>query len=337
MAHGITMTDSFAFTGTRKAIWHKMGTQIPDGQTAVQTFPSIGLDWETELVPVFAQVGDQRIALPEHRAHIRKGTNDVFGLVSDGYKSVDNGDLAKFADGLVDGGGATVETAGSHLGGRRVFCTLRLPKVIALGKGGVDENYSFLVVSNGHGGFASFNCYMTSVRVVCQNTLAMSERDLSTGVRFYHTGDLDGKLKQARTIMGLATKEAEKFEQQVRAMANADLSDGQVRDFMNAAFASTFGSMPKETGENQDKWLTKRNRHVEEWIERMNNERNALPGLQGTAWAALNAYTEWSDHHRGGSWLDNRPQDVRQHSNVFGVANVAKRKVFKQALAMVGV
>lgn len=336
MGHGFMQNDTFAFTGTRKNIWHKMGAQLPENQTAVQTFPQIGLDWETELAPVYAHLGDKQIQLPESRAHIRKDTGDILGLVSDGYKPIDNGDLAKFADGLVDGGGATVETAGSLLNGKRVFVTLRLPKVIALGKNGADENYSFLVVSNGHGGFASFNTYMTSVRVVCQNTLAMSERDISSGVRFYHTGDLDKKMSQARVILGLATKEAERFEEQVKALANADLSAGQMRQFMESAYSLTFGAMPKEEeGEARDKWFAKRTRLVEDWLARMENERNALPGIQGTLWSALNAYTEWSDHDRGGAWVANRPDDVRTHSNVFGIANTAKRKVFKQALTMV--
>ena len=335
MGHGITMTDTFAFTGNRSAIWHKMGLAIPGGQTAVQTFPAIGLDWETELAPVYCTVGDQQVALPEHRAHVRKDNGSILGLVSDGYKAIDNGDLAKFADGLVDGG-ATVETAGSLMGGKRVFVTLRLPNVMRLGVGGVDESYSFLVVSNGHGGFASFNSYLTSVRVVCQNTLSMSERDISSGVRFYHTGDLSAKLAQARTIMGLATKETEKFEAQCKALAQFDLSSGQLKEFMESAYATTFGAVPTEEGP-RERWLEKRAKVVTDWLDRFENERQTLPGIQGTAWAAINAYTEWSDHERGGAWMKNKPEDHRTHSNVFGISNTAKRKVFRDALKLVGV
>lgn len=338
MPAGFMNQDNFGFTGARSAIWHRFGTAIQTGQKAVEAFPALGLDWETDTLPVFAMVNGQQIELPEHRAHVRRDTGTVFGLVSDKYRAINNGDLARFADGLVDGGEATVETAGSLLNGKRVFVTLRLPTVVRVGRNGCDESFQFLVVSNGHGGFASFSTYLTSVRVVCQNTLTLSERDIATGVRFYHTGDLEGKLRQARTILGTATKESEKFAEQCHALANADISSGQLRDFLVYAFEATYGAAPKEdAGEVFIKWNAKRERAIKEWMEKFESEKQTLPGIQGTAWAALNAYTEWSDHERGGPWLANRPEDVRLHSNVFGIAQTAKRKVFRAALKMAGV
>jgi phage/plasmid-like protein (TIGR03299 family) len=337
MAHNITTQDKFAFTGSRKRIWHGLGEEIPEGLTATQVFPLIGLDWETELAPIFAEFGGQKIELPESRAHVRKDTGAVLGLVSDGYKPIDNGDLARFADDLLGAdAAATVSTAGSLLGGKRVFTLLKLPNTIRLGKGGVDEVDTYICLSNGHGGFASFNVYPTSIRVVCNNTLTWSERDLGRGVRFHHTGDLDSKVKQARTIMGLAVKEAEHFEEQVRALAQADLSVGQVRDFMTSAYAMTFGKAPDKTAEPEahEKWMLKRQDQVEHWMSLLENERNTLPGIQGTAWAALNAYTEWSDHERGGKWMEARPRDHRTHSNLFGAACASKKKVLRAALAL---
>lgn len=332
MGHGITTTDNFAFTGERTNIWHRMGLQIKDGQKAVEALPSIGLDWDTELLPVYADFQGNKIELPESRAHVRKDNGALLGLVSSGYKPVDNGDLARFADGVAEQG-ATVSTAGSLLGGKRVFVTMQLPKVIVAGKD--DAQYQYLVVSNGHGGFAAFSTYLTSVRVVCQNTLNLSERDISTGTRFYHTGNMEAKLRQARLIMGFATAEVEKYEQQVKALANADLSVGQVKDFLLAAFTATFGEAPETGSEAYDKWLVKRDGMVADWLVRFEGEKQILPGIQGTAWAAFNAYTEWSDHNRGGKWMDNRGEDARTHSNVFGVSAVAKRKVFQLALGSV--
>lgn len=336
MAHLITHKDKFGFTGNRKAIWHGIGQQIEEGLDAQTFFKRIGLDWLTELQPVFCMIGDKRIAIPNSQAHVRVDTGDVLGLVSDGYKAIDNGDLAKFADDLLGADqAASVSTAGSLLGGKRVFCLLQMPKSIQVVKG--DQVDTFICLSNGHGGFASFNVYPTSIRVVCNNTLTWSERDLGRGIRFHHTGDLDAKLKQARTVMGLAVKEAETFEKQVRALANADLSAGQIKTFMEDAYVSTFGKAPdaEVDAEAHARWMERKKDMIQNWMERMENERQTIAGIQGTAWAALNAYTEWSDHDRGGKWMESRPADQRIHSNLFGVAAAAKKKVLRSALALV--
>jgi phage/plasmid-like protein (TIGR03299 family) len=334
MGHGITKTDTFSFTGARGNIWHRMGKQIPEGQTAVEALPSVGLDWPTTLAPVFADVANLgQVPLPDHRAHIRQDTGAVLGLVSDGYVPMQNRETAAFADSLVDPGTATLDTAGSLLGGRRVFFALRFVRPITLGRGGVDVVQPYLVTSNGHGGFASLNCYTTTVRVVCQNTLSASERDLGTGVRLYHTGDMQAKLLQAKVILGAAATQVEMFGQQLRALANHDMTSAQVRAFFEAAFATSFGGVPKEA-DAQGKWLAKREKHVSDWLARFENERQTLPGIQGTAWAAVNAYTEWADHDKGGTWAANRGDEVRFHNNVFGVAAASKRKVFQQALAL---
>ena len=334
MGHGITKTDTFSFTGARESIWHRMGKQIPEGRTAVESLPDTGLDWPTTLAPVYADMaGLGQVPLPDHRAHIRSDTRAVLGLVSDGYVALENRETAAFADSLVDPDIATLDTAASLLGGKRVFFALRFIKPITLGRGGVDVVHPYLVASNGHGGFASLNAYTTSVRVVCQNTLSASERDLGNGVRIYHTGDMKAKLLQAKVIVGAAVAQVETFGEQLRALANHDMTSAQVRAFFETAFTTSFGGVPKDA-DAQAKWLAKRERHVTDWLARFENERQTLAGIQGTAWAALNAYTEWSDHDKGGTWATNRGDEVRFHNNVFGVAAATKRKVFQQALAM---
>ena len=136
--------------------------------------------------------------------------------------------------------------------------------------------------------------------------------------------------------MGLAVKEAEQFEKQVRALANTDLSVGQVKEFMELAYVSTFGKAPdaEVDAEAHARWLERKKDMTQDWLARMENERQTIAGIQGTAWAALNAYTEWSDHDRGGKWMESRPADQRVHSNLFGVAAAAKKKVLRAALAL---
>lgn len=331
MADNILERDKFGFTGDRNAIWHGKGKQVRKGLTAVEFFEEIGLDWLTELQPVYCVIGGQQVEIPNTKAHTRKDTGDVLGLVSDSYKPIDNGDLARFADDF----GSPVDTAGSLLNGKRVFVLLKLDEQIRVVKHDLVDTY--LCLSNGHGGLASFNVYPTSVRVVCNNTLTWSERDLGKGVRFNHMGNVEEKLAQARAILGTATREAQEFAKQVKALANADLSAEQIRTFMLFAYTATFGKAPDQEDQPEAfaRWEARKQMVIKDWMERLENERQTLPGIQGTAWAALNAYTEWSDHDRGGAWMESRPADHRIHSNLFGVAAQAKRKVLKAALELV--
>lgn len=340
MSHEIRENDRFGEvrSGGQRA-WHGLGIVIPDGLTATEAFPEIGLDWETELLPVYADQltpeGVRRIAGGDSRMHVRRDTGQVLGMVADGYKPFDNGDLAKFADALAGADAAVrVETAGSLYDNRRVFACVRLPEVIRATAEDVLSLY--IVVSNGHGGFASFSCYPTSVRVVCANTLRWSEKDVAKGLKFRHTGNFEEKLKAARTCLGIAREETKKFQEQVAALVRTQLDASSAQAFMEMAWEDCFGRLDKEAMEPESfaKMLAKRDTDVATWMANLENERNSLPGIEGSVWAAFNAVTEWQDHERG-RFRGVDESDARVHSNVFGTVNVAKLKVYRRALELV--
>lgn len=334
MAHQIRENDNLVFTGSRTRIWHGLGDPIPEGLSTVEAFEAGGLMFPTELAPIQAVLADGTIVqLKDNLAHIRTDVNGELGVVSKGYAEINNRDFAEFCDMLAGSDMApSVSTAGSLYNGRRIYCSLKLPKVIRIGDDTV-ENY--LVVSNGHGGFASFSAYPTSVRPICDNTLRWSERDLGKGIRFRHEGDVKDKIGQARVALGLATKEVERFEQQVKALANCDLSAGQLADFMDLTYDRTFGDpMKGDSKEVKDKLLAKKAELVEKWLANMEDERQLVAGIQGTAWAALNAVTQWHDHERG-RFKSVAESGARLHSNLFGTSNRDKGKALRTALELV--
>jgi len=337
MAHGITASDSVGIVGT--AGWHGLGKKLPEGLSAVEGFRHLGLDWSMELAPVYAEVqrgvdeeGNpilRRIALPGHRAHVRLDNDAPLGVVTDGYQQVTNRDLAELLDSLAGQDAASVlESAGSLFGGRRVFGCIRLPTIIRVG---ADIVETYLVGSNGNGGFAGLNAYPTSIRPQCNNMLRWSERDLGKGITFRHSGDMAEKVKQARVAMGLAQKEVLAFEKQVHALAGAQLSAGQVRDFMALAYDRTFGELPDRTEQPEafEKLSAKRAEVLARWLANLEDKRQQVAGIQGTAWQALNAITQWHDWERGRMKADS---DQRLHSNLFGQSNRDKQVALKTAL-----
>ena len=333
MAHEITDTDTVATTGAERA-WHQLDSRLPDGMTAEEAFTHVGLGWATKLRKMFFQ--DETgayVPVDGHQIQTREDNLGQLGIVSDEYQKLDNGDFARFVDSLVGADAALkVETLGSFFGGRRIFCSVKVPRSIEVARDDILEQY--LCASMGHGGFAGLNIYPSTVRPVCNNTLRMSERDLGRGISFRHLGDLAEKMKQAQLILGILNREASVFEQRVKALAATQLSEEQLTYFLGQAFVGAFGKMPNEQNEPEAyaTMLAKRAATMTVWRENLENERNALPSIRGSAWAAFNSVTEWHDHQRG---RESTSVEARTHSNLFGVSHVAKQAAFKSALALV--
>lgn len=336
MAHEIRDNDVFAGVGVQstKRAWHGLGDEIPDGLSAVEAFEQVGLGWETELAPIHAKREDGGIiVLDKHFAHLRKDTGDVLGMVTDGYKPFENMDLARMADALAGEQKKVVtETCGSLYGGRRIYALVKLPKTIEVTRSDVLQQY--ILVSNGHGGFAMLSAYPTSIRVVCANTLRWSERDVARGGRWRHSGDFESKVKQAKALMGLATQENEIFEEKVRLLVRTNMTVKRVKTYMDRIYDKCFGKIDElGDAETVEKLKAKKKAVLEKWFENLENERQTLPGIKGTAWATYNAVSEWHDHQRG-RYNTVHESGARVHSNLYGVAQKHKLRAFNEALAL---
>ncbi len=351
MAHEIHATDRFGEVRKNgQRAWHGLGQEIEDGLSAQEAFKEIGLGWSTTLAPVTAQVstmgpdGPSTIQVPllgqnPPMAHMRIGEggddHQLLGMVTDGYKPFENMDLARFADGLVDAGNVSIETAGSLYNGRRVFALVKLSEVIRAKGDDIMEQY--ILVQNGHGGTAALACYPTAVRVVCANTLRWSESSMAKGIKFQHTGRFDEKLKQAKTVLNVAQRESHVFQEQVTALVGRNLTAQETKDLLVEVYERTFGKMPDEfqvTGEVREKLLIKRTNLIEQWEVNLANSRQQISGIGGTAWSLYNAISEYHDHDRGRFGpIEDSP--ARVGSNIFGVSHRAKKVAFSTLLGAV--
>lgn len=344
MAHEINSTDKFGEVREHgKRAWHGLGTEIPDGLSAEDGFEQIGLGWRTTLAPVFAKIEGMgpngptstEVEIPEKRAHYRTDTMELLGVVSDGYRSLENMDLARFADALADAdqGQVTVETAGSLHNGRRVFACVKLPEEVRAAEGDVMEQY--VLVSNGHGGFASFACYPTSVRVVCANTLRWSESDVARGLRFFHLGSMEDKLANARQTLGIARKETALFQEQVTALVGLDLSSTRMRELAEEIYYRSFGKISVGLDpESKAKMEAKRDEVIGKWMANMEDDRQRIAGIEGSAWAFYNSISQYHDHERN-NFAPVTESNARISSNLFGVSQEHKRKAFRRLLQAV--
>lgn len=321
MAHEITSTDAFGYVG--KKAWHGLGVELESDLSAEQAFNQLGLGWETELFPIRANMGEERINLPEHRAHIRMDTKQVLGVVGKDYRPISNREMAKFADALVGEDAAIqVETGGSLRGGKRVFVLVKLPRDTEVLDGDMLKNY--ICISNGHDGTNAFRVFYTPIRVVCANTLAMAEANVS-GARFCHDGDVTKKIELARTALGILIKRNESFADQARTLAKVSLTKDQIGDYFDRVYGRTFGDQMSEKHTKDTLGL---------WTGNLSEARNTVRSTEGTAWHAMNAVTFWHDHQRG-RFKSIHESDARIHSNLFGAAANAKQIALREATALV--
>lgn len=346
MSHEIEAKDVFGEIRERgERAWHGLGVEIPTAQTTWNAFEQIGLGWETELLPVFAAYKGEdgkkkQMKLNDHLLHVRKDTRDQLGLVGAGYKPISNKELADFGDALVAvDKNVEVETAGSLRNGRCIFALVRLPHNIEVTNEDILQQY--VLIRNSHDGSTAFQVYPTSVRVVCANTLRLSEGSASRGISFQHTGNVANKIEHARLALGLITDKTKRFEAQVRVMAAKHLKKDEVRDYFCSVYDATWGIVP-EQAESDDtsavkrfrRQIEKRDDMIARWNKNMDDAKQSMDGIRGSAWAAYNSVSQWHDHERG-RYKPVAESAGRAHSNLFGVADSHKKIAFNRALNLV--
>lgn len=182
---------------TRVTPWHGLGEIIEEAPTSADAIIIAGIDWNVNSCPIFLENGN---SIPGYFANVRDSDGSVLGVVGSRYRIVQNKDAFAFTDALL-GNGVRYETAGSLREGR---CVWMLAKLDGEYKICGDNVTPYMVFTNTHDGTGSVKVAMTPVRVVCQNTLNMA---LASAPRVWscrHTGDINGKLDDARETLGLA-------------------------------------------------------------------------------------------------------------------------------------
>lgn len=173
--------------------------------------------------------------VPNYFANIRTDNNTVLGVVGKDYHIVQNREAFSFFDSIVGGGnGILYETAGAMGNGERIFITAKLPDYIRVGNGDdITEKYIFLTTS--HDGSGSITAAFTPIRVVCQNTLNASLRNMSNVVRIRHTSGAKQRLEDAHKVMGLANKLSTQLEETFNYWAKIKIGDAEMKKLIQLA------------------------------------------------------------------------------------------------------
>ena len=214
---------------TREKPWHGLGVEVKEALTSKDALITAGLNWQVVQKPIMTVDGS---VIDGYKANIRDTDQRVLGVVSNRYKVVQNEEAFAFTDALL-GEGVTYETAGALADGKRTWMLAILPhRYIIAG----DEITPYLVFMNSHDGSGAIKVAMTPIRVVCQNTLNLA---LSTAKRTWstnHTGDINGKLEDARNTLQLASNYMVELGRGIEQLQQKKLTDRQVMEYIEQFF-----------------------------------------------------------------------------------------------------
>jgi len=283
--------------------WHGKGVALDHLATAEEAIKYGGLDWEVEKIPIFTADGTlikRRVAI------VRKDLpnsdpNRVLGIVYPGFKPLQNKEAVELFDRLV-GKGEPVYHTGGYLGnGEVIWLLAELPDKFRIFVRDDDEVRLFMLFTNSHDGTIAVDIRITTVRVVCWNTLKMALSDRSRFVyKRWHRGDYE---TIPHEIEALLEREKAAIQEQFRRMAKRVLTEDEFRRILERLLpAPKPPQRQDERSRREYEWRLERVREEREAILRIFTEGTTLNGQkiepEENAWAALNAVIAYIDHLR---------------------------------------
>jgi len=291
-----------------KIPWHKLGNKLDEPATLEKALAAGGLDWKVEMVPLLTgeyppSPVDTRMAVV--RTDRQPGDRHrVVGVVHPGFKPLQNREGAQLFDGLF-GKGRKVYHTGGYLGqGEVVWLLARLPDDIKVQ--GEDVLETYLLFSNSHDGSHAIDIRLTTIRVVCQNTLSMA---LNSGAKKHifrraHQGSYELLQTEATDFFQFVTKQIQEAQALFDSFSEKECSEEKFREFLNKIFPDP--AKPATASKNasvQKSYETRLHtiQQSREAVMRVHKEgisdlMNPIPKAQPNWWGALNSVTAWVDH-----------------------------------------
>ena len=307
MAHNLNFnraTGKYSFFSVKEKAWHGLGQIVEQYPTSAEAIKHAGLDYEVIKAPLYTkasgiietadgiEIGNNELEVSNYFANIRTDNNTVLGVVGKDYHIVQNREAFNFFDAIVGGGeGILYETAGALGNGERIFITAKLPDYIRVGNGDdVTEKYIFLTTS--HDGSGSITAAFTPIRIVCQNTLNASLRNMSNVVRIKHTAGAKQRLEDAHRVMGLANTLSNQLENIFNHWANIKITDQEVKKLIELALCPNKETLTHLQKGDFDRISTMFKNTVDNaFAYAMTSDTQQMETTKGTLFGAYNAVT----------------------------------------------
>jgi phage/plasmid-like protein (TIGR03299 family) len=317
------LVQSMAYVGERP--WHGLGTRLAPNQPLDVWAQQAGMDWHIETADVHYIAGHpfpgSLQKYPEQKVLYRSDTKAPLSVVSKRFKVVQPAEVLEFYRDLTEIGGYEMETAGVLKEGRKLWALARTGQSVTL-KGG-DTVDGYLLLATACDGTLATTAQFTSVRVVCNNTLAIALRDGTGVVKVPHRCTFDAQAVKQQ--LGIAVTPWSSFADHIKELANCRVAEKTVERFLTKVFA--YGH--SNTALHSPAF----NEHAAQKVLALYDGQGKGAGLssaKGTAWGLLNSVTEYVDHHRR-----SRSHDHRRDTAWFGQGVMLKQRAWNEALQLI--
>lgn len=293
-------------------------------KTGIEALGTAGLDWEVEKRPVFLEGG---VPVPYQYATVRKDNGKPLGIVGENYRVFNNRTMASFLDRFGLGEAVQSVKAGSFDDGRRVYIQALLGTFKIQGDDDNDGMEKYLTMTTTHDGTASFTPFLTPRRISCKNSLLfairMARQEEGSEIQnVRHTKTMALQVGKAQENLGLILNKFKAFEDKANALCAVKMTLTGFEAYVKAS-----GLVP-----NKEELSGKAKGIMEEVSNLFEYGKGQTSKNRGTAWAGLNAITEYVDHARTTRGEDKATG--RLESALFGSGAIIKRQAWDNALAL---
>ena len=305
MAHELATTidgrTAMAYTG--ETPWHGLGQRLDENATIADWAIAAGLDYTLRT----CSVTNGFVTVPGKSIIYREDTQQGLSVVSNRYCVVQPIQVLEFFERYV-GGFAKIETAGVLFEGRRYWALARLDGEINVAG---DITRPYLMLASSCDGSLATQARLTSVRVVCNNTLQMSQQG-SADVVIRHNSNFDAdaigdKLDNIYESLRVQSET-------LKNLASIQVTEARAKEFLAKLYGTT----------------TDLNRQGARILQLFNGEAigSEQESSKGTAYGLLQAATQYVD------WEGGRKQDNRLQHAWFGDGADFKMRVANDLLAL---
>jgi phage/plasmid-like protein (TIGR03299 family) len=291
--------------------WHNLGVELNHPKTAREAIAMAGLDYTVIMKP-----RKMRPEMKEYTyATVRTDTDEVLDFVDVSCNPIQNIDAFSFFDALVAQDEAIYETAGVLGKGDLVWILARLQGYIKVH--GNDIVNKYILLTNSHDGRSYVRVKLTPIRVVCNNTLTSALQGAGE-VQINHPTNATQDAQQAAAILGLANSLYEKLDVKFNRMANKEITEVQLREYVQALVP-----------DNEEAENTARTEKIRNSVLQLHDEGHGAKLARGTVWGAFNSVVEYTDH-----MMSAEDSTTRLNSIWFGRGEQLKSKAFRLAQQM---
>ena len=350
MAHQI---EQIAYVG--ETPWHGLGNQLSPHQPIEVWAEQAGMDWRIESSDVSYMAQNERgqsIIMPyeEQRVLYRSDTHAPLSVVSQRYQEVQPKQILEVYRDLTEQSGFELETAGVLKGGKKFWALAKTGQTSALK--GKDVSNGYILLATACDGTLATTAQFTSIRVVCNNTLAIALKGQNSSagvVKVPHSTKFDAeKIKQQ---LGISVRAWEDHMYEMKQLSQRKVTQTEAAAYFDAVFNNTSLSVPEQEdgiiqfyrnvamqaqsnnpATKADNKTEPNGRAMSKVMTMFNGQgRGAeLSSAKDTAYGLLCSITEFADHERRAM-----SQDHRLDSTWFGAGAGLKQRGLEQALAMI--